>query len=196
MVPVSKRKSGQIVVPGEKLGVIEEFTPGSGTFEEEGSIYSLTTGRALLDLLNKKVSVYPRTSITNVPYVGSFVVGQVSDVQSKTATIRIFQIGKRLLSGFFSGILHVSDVSPRYVESMYEVCKSGDIIRAKVVSDKNRTFHLSTMDRDLGVLYAFCSNCGHLLSQRRFQMHCPECGKVEKRKIAQDYGEERPNNEP
>jgi len=190
MAPAPKRKSGQIVVPGDRLGVIEEFTPGPGTYEEEGAIYSLTTGRALLDLLNKKVSVYPRTSVASVPHVGSLIVGQVSDVQSKTATIRIFQIGKRLLSGFFSGVLHVSDVSPRYVESMHEVCKSGDILRGKVVSDKNRTFHLSTNERNLGVLHAFCSNCGHQLSQRRFQMRCPECGRVEKRKAAQDYGKE------
>jgi len=190
MASVPKRKSGQIVVPGDRLGVIEEFTPGPGTYEEEGAIYSLTTGRALLDLLNKKVSVYPRAGVASVPYVGSVVTGQVLDVQSKTATVRIFQIGQRLLSGFFSGVLHVSDVSPRYVESMYEVCKPGDILRAKVVSDKNRTFHLSTNDRDLGVLYAFCSNCGHSLLQRRFQMHCPECGRVEKRKAAQDYGRE------
>jgi len=188
MAKVPKRKSGQIVVPGDRLGVIEEFTPGPGTYEEGGAVYSLTTGRALLDLLNKKVSVYPRTSAANVPHVGSVVVGQVQDVQSKTATVRIFQVGKRLLSGFFSGVLHVSDVSQRYVESMYEVCKSGDIIRAKVVSDKNRTFHLSTNDRDLGVLYAFCSNCGHQLSLRRFQMRCPECGMVERRKAAIDYG--------
>jgi len=188
MASVAKRKSGQIVVPGDRLGVIEEFTPGPGTYEEEGGIYSLTIGRALLDLLNKKVSVYPRTSTASVPHVGSVVVGQVQDVQSKTATVRIFQVGKHLLSGFFSGVLHVSDVSPRYVESMYEVCKPGDILRGKVVSDKNRTFHLSTNERDLGVLYAFCSNCGHPLSQRRFQMRCPECGRTEKRKVAPDYG--------
>jgi len=190
MAKVPKRKSGQVVVPGDRLGVIEEFTPGPGTYEQGGAIYSLTTGRALLDLLNKKVSVYPRTRAASAPHVGSVVVGQAQEVQSKTANIRIFQIGKRLLSGFFSGVLHVSDVSPRYVESMYEVCRSGDIVRAKVVSDKNRTFHLSTNERDLGVLHAFCSNCGHPLSQRRFQMRCPECGRVERRKTAQDYGKE------
>lgn len=183
-----KRKSGQMVVPGDRLGVIEEFVPGPGTYEEEGVIYSLTTGRALIDLLNKKVSVYPRTSVAGVPRVGSTVVGQVMDVQSKMANVRIFQVGTQILSGFFTGILHVSDVSPRYVETMYDVCKSGDVIRAKVVSDKNRTFHLSTNDKNLGVLYAFCSQCGQMLSLRRFQMRCPECGKIEKRKPAQDYG--------
>jgi len=184
----SKRKSGQLVVPGERLGVIEEFEPGPGTYVEEGTIYSFTTGRALMDILNKKVSVYPGVKASGVPRVGSTVVGQVSEVQSKQAVVRIFQVGNRVLSGFFSGLLHISDVSPRYVESMYDVCKAGDIIRTQVISDKNRVFHLSTNDKDLGVVYAFCSRCGHVLSLRRLRMRCPGCGNFERRKPAQDYG--------
>jgi len=184
----SKKKSGQLVVPGDRLGVIEEFEPGPGTYVEQGTIYSLTTGRELMDLLNKKVSIYPGTRMSGVPRVGSIVTGQVSDVQSKQATVRIFQVGNRVLSGFFTGLLHISDVSPRYVESMYDVCKAGDIIRTKVISDKNRVFHLSTNDKDLGVVYAFCSRCGYMLSFRRMRMRCPECGNVERRKTVQDYG--------
>jgi len=184
----SKRKSGQLVVPGDRLGVIEEFEPGPGTYVEEGTIYSFTTGRALMDLLNKKVSVYPGIKASGVPRVGSTVVGQVQEVQSKQAVVRIFQVGNRVLSGFFSGLLHISDVSPRYVESMYDVCKAGDITRAIVISDKNRVFHLSTNDKDLGVVYAFCSRCGHVLALRKFRMRCPECGNIERRKPAQDYG--------
>lgn len=188
MASQAKRKSGQIVVPGDRLGVIEEFSPGPGTYESEGTIYSAATGRALMDLLNKQVSVYPKAHVTNVPHVGSVVLGQVSDVQSKQANIRIFQVGDRLLTGFFSGPLHIGDVSPRYVENMYEACRAGDIVRARVISEKNRTFHLTTNERALGVVYAFCSRCGHSLMQRRFIMRCPECGNTERRKIAADYG--------
>jgi len=184
----AKRKSGQIVVPGDRLGVIEEFLPGPGTYESEGTIYSAATGRALMDLLNKQVSVYPKAHVTRVPHVGSLVLGQVSDVQSKQANIRIFKVGDHSLSGFFSGPLHIGDVSPRYVESMYEACRAGDIVRAKVISEKNRTFHLTTNEKDLGVVYAFCSRCGHSLTQRRFIMRCPECDNTERRKTAADYG--------
>lgn len=184
----SKRKSGQLVVPGDRLGVIEEFTLGPGTYEQNGTIYSLTTGRALMDLLNKQVSVFPKVHVSNVPHVGSIVIGQVSEVQNKQATLRIFQVGDRLLSGFFSGLLHISDVSPRYVESMYEVCKAGDIVRARLISEKNRVFHLTINDKDLGVFYAFCSRCGSSLLQKRFVMRCPECGNSERRKTSQDYG--------
>jgi exosome complex component CSL4 len=186
----SKRKSGQFVVPGDRLGVIEEFTPGPGTYVEHGTIHSKTTGRTLMDTLNKKVSVYPLVQAVGVPRVGSVVSGQVLDLKSKVAVLRILNVGERSLSGFFSGVLHISDVSPNYVETMFEVCKTGDIMRAKVISDKNRTFYLSTADENFGVIYAFCSQCGHVLLLRGQRLQCSRCGNIEKRKVTSDYGEE------
>jgi exosome complex component CSL4 len=186
----SKRKSGQFTAPGDRLGVIEEFTPGSGTYVEDGTIHSKTIGYTLLDMMNRKVSVYPLSQAANVPKVGSTVIGQVSDTQSKTAMLRIFQIGKKMLSGVFSGILYISDASSSYVDSMFDVCKTADIVKAKVISKANRTFHLSTAENDLGVIYAFCSQCGNMLSRKGQNMQCPQCGKTEKRKISSDYGKE------
>ncbi len=185
----SERKSGQFVVPGDRLGVIEEFMPGSGTYVEAGVIHSQVTGRTLLDMLNRKVSVYPLIRGVSVPKTGSIVAGQVSGVQNNSATLRISQMGEKFLSGNFTGILHISDVSPDYVEIMYDVCKPGDIMRAKVISTMNRTHHLSTSEKNLGVIYAFCSHCGHILTLRRQELLCPNCGKIEKRKTASDYGE-------
>ncbi|MEM2105513.1 MAG: exosome complex RNA-binding protein Csl4 [Candidatus Bathyarchaeia archaeon] len=182
------RESGKFVLPGERLGVIEEFIPDAGTYVKDGVIYAKVVGRALLDLFNKRVSVYPLIRGARVPNVGSIVLGQVASVQNENAAVRIFKVGGKTLSGFFTGILHVSDVQMRYVESMYDVCKSGDIMRAKVISDKNRVYHLSIKDRNLGVIYAFCSQCGFMLGLWRHEMRCPKCGKVEKRKIALDYG--------
>ncbi len=189
MSPTQARsKSGQIVVPGDRLGVIEEFNPGPGTYEQEGTIYSAATGQALMDLLNKQVSVYPKAHMINVPHVGSIIIGQVMEVHSKQAIIRIFQVGDRPLTGVFTGLLHIGDVSQRYVESMYDVCKAGDIIRARVVSEKNRVIHLTTNEKDLGAVYAFCSRCGYSLDQKRFILRCPECGNSERRKTSIDYG--------
>jgi exosome complex component CSL4 len=184
----SERESGKFVLPGEPLGVIEEFIPDAGTYVKDGVIYSKTVGRALLDFLNKRVSVYPVIHAARIPKVGSIVLGQVSNVQTENANVRIFKIGDKPLSGFFSGILHVSDVQQTYVKSMFDVCKPGDIIRAKVISEKNQVYHLSTKDKELGVVYAFCSQCGFMLELKRHVMRCARCGKIEKRKIALDYG--------
>jgi len=181
------RSSGQFVVPGQKLGVIEEFIPDSGTYVKDGCIYSANVGYVLIDFANKKVSVYPIARNTNVPKIGSTVIGWVVGVQSSYATIRIIKVGRKFLSGHFTGIIHISDVSHRYLNNMYDSLRIGDLVRAKVISDKNKTFHLSIKDENLGVIYAFCSQCGGILVKRR-TLRCTVCGNTEKRKTASDFG--------
>jgi exosome complex component CSL4 len=185
-----EQKSGHLVVPGERLGVIEEFVPDSGTYVRDGVIYSKIVGRSLVDLQSRRVSVYPAVEGAVVPKLSGVVIGQVGNAQSDNVLVRIFRIGKKKLSGEFGGILHISDVSDRYVNSMSDVCKPGDIIRAKVISEKNRIFHLSMNDKNLGVIDAFCSRCGSLLEPERYELRCPKCGNVENRKLAPDYGKE------
>jgi len=185
-----EQKSGHLVVPGERLGVIEEFIPDSGTFVKDGVIFSKIVGRSLVDLQNRRVSVYPAVEGAVVPKVGSIVVGQIGNAQSDNVLVRIFKVGNKKISGEFGGILHISDVSDRYVTVMGDVCKTGDIVRAKVISEKNRIFHLSTNDKSLGIVDAFCSRDGTLLDPDRYDLRCPKCGNIEKRKLAPDYGKE------
>lgn len=185
-----EHKSGKLVTPGEQLGVIEEFIPDSGTYVNDGVIYSKIIGRALVDLVSKKVSVYPLVRENVSPTVSSIVVGQVGNAQSDNVLVRIFKIGSKALSGVFTGIFHISDVSERYVNSMSDVVRPGDILRAKVISTKNKVYHLSTKDSGLGVLYAFCSKCSNVLEPKRYDMRCPKCGNIERRKFALDYGKE------
>ena len=188
----TEQRNGNLVVPGERLGVIEEFIPDAGTYVKDGIIYSKIVGRALMDMLNRKVSVYPLTQGANVPKNGATVTGQIGNAQTDNVLVRITKVGtgKKKQSGTFGGILHISDVADRYIDSMNEVCKPGDIIRAKVISEKNQIFHLATADKNLGVIYAFCSLCGSSLEQKRHEMQCIKCGNIEKRKTAFDFGKE------
>lgn len=184
----SERKSGLFVVPGDRLGVIEEFTSGSGTYIEDGVIHSKITGCTLLDMLNKEVSVYPLVKAATIPQVGNVVTGLVSDVKSKNAILTIFKVGDKTISGSFKGMLHISGVSRGYVDNMFNITKAGDIMRAKVISTKNRSIFLSTADIDLGVVSALCSLCGHALQRENQGLSCPNCGNVERRKTPPDYG--------
>jgi exosome complex component CSL4 len=186
-----EQKSGHLVLPGQRLGVIEEFIPDSGTFVKDGVIFSKIVGRSLMDLQTRRVSVYPVVDRVVVPKVSTVVIGQIGNAQSDNVLVKIFRIGNKTLSGNFGGILHVSDVSDRYVDQMSDVCKPGDIVRAKVISDKNQIYHLSTNDKGLGVLYGFCSRCGTLLEQHGYDLKCPKDGNVETRKMAPDYGKEQ-----
>lgn len=182
------RKSGMFVTPGERLGVIEEFLPGPGTYVEDGNIHAKTTGHILFDIMTKTVSVYPTVKMPNVPKVGSVIIGKVTSTQERSCSIRIMRIDNRESYSKFDGVLHISDVSRGYTQSMRDVCKPGDTIRAIVVSDKNNVFHLSTSDRELGVIQAYCSKCGYELQERGRKLLCPRCGNVERRKRAFNYG--------
>jgi exosome complex component CSL4 len=188
--PPEQKSSGRLVVPGERLGVIEEFIPDSGTYVKDGVIYSEIIGRSLVDLQNRRVSVYPVIDGVAVPKVSSVIIGQIGNAQSDNVLVKIFNVDKKQISGEFGGILHISDVSDRYVTAMTDVCKPGDVVRAKVISTKNRVYHLSTNDKNLGILYAFCSRCGNMLEPQRYELHCSKCGNIEKRKMAPDYGKE------
>ncbi|HIE14196.1 TPA: RNA-binding protein [Candidatus Bathyarchaeota archaeon] len=183
------KRSGEFVTPGDKLGVIEEFIPAFGTYVDEGAVYSKIVGSLLIDFTTRKISVYPLIHRAVIPRVGNVVIGPVVGVQDSLAFIRIIKIGAKFISGFFTGILHISEVSLRYTKSMFDVCRLGDIIRAKVISNKNKTYHLSTKGLNLGVIYAFCSKCGDLLTlSKQKKLKCKECGNIEKRKITSDYG--------
>jgi exosome complex component CSL4 len=183
-------QSTQFVVPGEKLGVIEEFVPGPDTHEENGIIYSGTIGVARIDTINKTVDVQRKVKRPLIPEEGSTVTSTVINAQDKVAQVSIIEINQKQVGTPFSGILHISSSSPRYERTMKEVCKTGDVVRAKVVSTQNGVPQLTTIGRGLGVVKAYCSQCGHVLGLRNRLLQCPSCAGIERRKIAEDYGKD------
>ena len=182
-----KDKKKLFVTPGDKLGVIEEFVNGLGTYERDGSIRSKTTGYVAKDFLNKKVSVSPLIRGPILPCGGSIVTGIVSNVQGKAATLDIFEVDGYALEVPFTGVLHVSRSSPKYERSITDVCKLADIMKAKVVDNKNGFTRLITVEKNLGVIRAFCSKCGNLMVFRKSGLECKKCGNFERRKVSEDY---------
>ncbi len=180
----------KFIVPGQKLGVIEEYLPGHGTYVDNGIIYSTTVGNVILDKPNRRISVDSHVQPLLIPRIGNIVVGQVISVQEKSINIRISKIEDRFVSGSFTGVLHISDLSETYVRSMYDAVKVGDIIKAKVISLANKTVHLTTADRKLGIIYAFCINCSSRLVLKNDELFCPLCKEAEKRLTSLDYGKE------
>jgi len=183
----ARMKLGQLVLPGEKLGVTEEFLPGLGTFEEKGTIYSKWIGVTELDRRDRSVNIKPMSEKPVVPRVDDEVIGRVVATQEKAALVDILKIGEKPLSVPFQGVLHISTIGPRYVRSVQEAFRPLDVIRARVTSTMNSTYHLSTVDRELGVLLGLCSKCGHPLKRERAFLRCDNCGAVERRKTASDY---------
>lgn len=176
----------QAVLPGDKLGVVEQFLPGTGTYEKDGTIYANFTGNAKIDLKNKRVTVVPTTRVPQLPKEGATVIASVTHASEKMATVSIWKIEDKMLQNPFTAILHISSSSPRYERNMSDVCKSGDIIRARVIDMTNRIPQLTTAGRGLGVIKAFCSTCGATLEFTDRRLQCPVCGNIERRRLAED----------
>ncbi|MGA3296479.1 MAG: exosome complex RNA-binding protein Csl4 [Candidatus Bathyarchaeia archaeon] len=182
------REIMQPVLPGDRLGVVEEFLPGLGTYEDAGTIYANFTGTAKIDNKNKRVTVTPTTRVPELPKEGTTVIASVTHTQDKIATVSIWKIDDKSLQNPFTAILHISSSSPRYERNMSDVCKTGDILRARVIDMTNRIPQLTTAGRGLGVVKAFCSKCGGVLDFETRTLQCVSCGNVERRRLAEDYG--------
>ena len=177
----------QPVLPGDKLGVIEQYLPGAGTYEDRGTIYAHFTGNARIDLRNKRVTVLPATHVAPLPKEGTTVIASVIHASDKMATVNIWKINDKLIQTPFTAMLHISSSSPRYERTMSDVCKAGDILRARVI-EMNRIPQLTTAGRGLGVIKAFCSRCGSALDFNNRRLQCVSCGNIERRRLAEDYG--------
>ena len=176
----------QPVLPGDQLGVIEQYLPGAGTYEKEGTIYAHFTGNARIDLKNKRVTVVPSTRVASLPKEGTTVIASVVHASEKNATVNIWRINDKTIQVPFTAMLHISSSSPRYERNMADVCKAGDIIRARVI-EINRIPQLTTAGRGLGVIKAFCSKCGAVLEFKNRRLQCASCGNLERRRLAEDY---------
>jgi exosome complex component CSL4 len=70
------------------------------------------------------------------------------------------------------------------------IFRVGDIVRGRVVSLLNSTIHLTIAEKEFGVLYTLCFNCGGDTVRINDAIKCVECGMYEDRKLTHDYGKE------
>ena len=177
------------VLPGDKVAVSEEFLPGQHTYDDSGLIRALTAGTVVKDVKNMEISVKPAVQ-PEIIKVDDWITGQVEAVQANSANVHIyFHNGKPTFKDF-SGMLTLRGLSGggRGARRTTPV-KSGDVVRCRVFSLLNGIIHLTIVEPDMGVVYALCGNCGKpLLRGSAPRAKCEECGNVEERKLARDFG--------
>jgi len=186
-----KSKLETEVFPGEKLAVIEEYNDGPGTYQEEGEVRSSEIGKPRLDSDRRAMVVKKATPEIIVPEKGMDIVAEVGSVARKDARIDIFMLNGKLIHPTYSGVIHISDISRDYVKNIDMALKNGDIVKGKLVNVANRLNQTSLEGPEYGVIYAYCSRCGGLLEEQQGKLICPDCGRVERRKTAKSYGNEK-----
>ncbi|KYK35461.1 MAG: exosome complex RNA-binding protein Csl4 [Theionarchaea archaeon] len=184
-------KDGEFVLPGSYLGVAEEFLPGRGAYEEDGKVYAATIGIANYDMKRRKAQVKPVVSQPPSPSGGDIVICKVVGMREKMALVDILALRgyeDREVTGSTMARIYISQASRRYVKDLSNEFRINDLLRAQVRKARKEPLELSTVGADMGVIRALCTKCRTVLKRKGNVLECPNCGNIEMRKLASDYG--------
>ncbi len=186
-----KIKDGDFVIPGDKLGIIEQYLPGKGTYDNEGSIEATAIGEVTIDSKNKTISIKPKSGTPNMLEIGDKIYGQITDIKPQRINVNIDRSvnTERALSLPYMGSIHISKVKNGYLEKISDAFRIGDIIKAKVIKITGDYVDLSTVDYDCGVVKAMCTRCRDYMNttNKKDELKCENCYKKDKRKISNEY---------
>jgi len=180
------KPSKKVVLPGDFLAWPEEFLPGKNAYETGDSVRATLPGEVQKDLSKREIAVQA-AYVAKTPSVGDVVTGQIEAAQTSTAHMQIAYVnGAPTMGGFSSTIYMRSERGGRGIRRTN--VKLGDLARARVVSTMNGIIQLGIDEPHLGVIFALCSVCGTPLARADGRAKCDECGNVEERKFADDFG--------
>ncbi|TXT56906.1 MAG: Exosome complex component Csl4 [Candidatus Thorarchaeota archaeon] len=185
-------KSGDVVVPGDQLCVIEELSPSLGTFEKDGIVYAATFGGVSIDFKERSIQVLSAEGDDklSLPVEGDVLMGEVTNVWDQRAEVSIVKRNDENALSPFIGEIHISNVTRRYVKSMRDVLKPQDVVRARAISSQTIPTELSLVGQDFGVILGKCVRCGNVLTLTTHNnLICLRCEHRETREVAKDYGQ-------
>ncbi|MCX8169404.1 MAG: exosome complex RNA-binding protein Csl4 [Candidatus Methanomethylicia archaeon] len=179
--------NGQIVFPGDFIGVIEEFIANEGVKEFNGSLFAVKFGRLKTNLNKRIVKVESKRKFL-LPIAGDIGIGVVFDVGFESAGIKVRYIeNKGLLRNPVTAYVRLPHTSNKiHFKSMYDVVREGDFIRALFLNSWI-PYNLSIKDDYMGVIFARCSYCLSPLVLKHNKLICRKCNFHNSRKYAFDY---------
>lgn len=181
-------KTKQLVVPGERVAIIEEFFANANTYVANGDILAKVVGNVVMDYDRRKIAVRSIKS-PPLPRPGETVLATVTRIREINAALDVFFIEDRgtYLIPPVTGTLHVLNISSTYVKSIYDAIGYGDVVRAKVIVSRPIPVILSIKGREYGVVFSRCPHCMEPLRKRGFTLYCYNCKKSVQKKIAAGY---------
>jgi exosome complex component CSL4 len=182
------------MLPGEHIAWLEEFEGGRNTYLAfDGTVRSSAVGTKVYDLKRRIVKIEQKNS-PMLPKVGDNIVGYVDMLFSSMVSIKVLYINDKRSDAGFSAIASArvgGGRGDRRGNDRRAIFRTGDIVRGRVVSLLNSTFHLTLSEKDYGVLYTLCFMCGgDTVRTNENTIKCVECGAFEERKLTRDYGKE------
>lgn len=186
---MSETEEKRFVMPGDEIAILEEYLPGSGTYEEDGLVYSEYAGFLTLDPMEKVASVKPVKESGDL-HKGDIIYGVIRSIRPMMAVVEAIEIEGRTrkIAGSSNGTLHISKMSTRYVSDVERVFRLGDILRAQVIS-ATPSLQLSTARADLGVVLALCRKCRKPMIRKGKVLYCEDCELTDSRPVSTRYGQ-------
>lgn len=183
-------QNDKVLEPGTPLAYSEELLPGPGTYDDGTQIRAAVFGRSHIDPETMAISVVPAGKPVATIERGDILVGQVTYIKPEAlASIKVIAVRGKEGRSFLSPVeatLHASKIDTRYVKFVDDEYKTGDLVRAKVISLKGGP-QLATDKPDLGCVKAWSPDGVPLVLEGR-KLKDPETGQVHYRKLASDYG--------
>ena len=186
-----KVESGDFVMPGDILGVSEQFLPDKWTYDDGGYIKASVLGTVDISSSNKRISIIPSSGTPSILSVGDSVYGEITDVRGQRATVNVQKMkgtSRRLALPYMAAI-HISQVKKGYLEKLTDAYRIGDVIEAKVSKIMGDNLDLNTEDKENGAIKAICTRCRAYMipTGRRDELYCEVCDRKERRKISINY---------
>ena len=140
-----------IAHPGLELGPLSRYTPGSGTYVQDGCIHASLSGAPILNNTTKPPTIsipqllpplnsssVPSTNVTNrntLPSVGSIVLGKIIRCMIRQVNVAILVVDEQVCADEWSGVVRREDVRATEKEKVVtgESFRVGDLIRGEVV---------------------------------------------------------------
>ncbi len=173
----------KLVLPGNYLCGLEEFSDGANTYVSDDAVFSAVCGQAYCE----GHTVHVQGKINKLQTVD--IIGGISDLTETCAfvvpVVVIPANTKRNLPESLS--LPISRISRDYLRSIRDAVRIGDIVMARVVK-ADRRYELAFVTKEHGVVKAFCSHCRVSMLLKNYILICSNCGRSEKRKFSVEYG--------
>lgn len=180
--------SDNIVLPGDVVGVVEEYVGEGFVYEDRGVLRAATVGVVQRDPTKHVVKVERKAKMPNIPTKGDIIYGVVSDVKPKMVVVDLVSMGRRVFQPPFTGLLPISMISDSRIDSAENLFTESDIVVARVESSSS-PFIITTRSPEFGVILARCRNCGAMLEYdtRTRVLVCSVCGSRDRRKLSSNY---------
>ncbi|XP_077992242.1 exosome complex component CSL4-like [Glandiceps talaboti] len=183
--------SSRVCIPGERLGKLDEYEAGNGTYIRQGYIYSSLAGyvhkQEQPDEKMTVLQVFREEQQTVMPEVGSVVTTKVTNVSPRFCRCAMLCVEDAPLKETFRGMIRKEDVRATEKDrvEMYKCFRPGDIVIAKVLSlGDAQSYLLTTAENELGVVLAQSEAGVNMIPVSWFEMQCPKTHIKELRKVA------------